>query len=404
MDVLVNPYAHDLVRARLSTLAPPNKIAQQFAVGQTLTGRLLRVVPGEGTLVNFHGQPVLLNLTLKMAKGQTLTATVEQVSPHFVLRLVGGSAQLARAYVIPSNALLEQADSTTDDATAGLLDAAALKSYLAAKQPFGEMVSALANLLSNHPLLRALDPTLRQRLQDTLAVLLPRNASLPDASGLQEQVVRSGINYEAQVTHVLRNDLLSAEQTKLAHDFKGQLLELTTQLEHLVATGSKALAKEAEGLLQQVRRGLQTIELQQLTNLVAHEERQPLLLQLTHPLFAAAQTAQLYVRNNATGHRGQDAQHQDYTLVLLLDFTTLGPLRVDATVRDTQVTATLSVTEPAVADFITSQLADLTARLHDRGFQAHVTCRVQTNVSMDVDDNLTRLLLPDSSRLVDIRA
>ena len=404
MDVLVNPYANDLVRARLTTLAPPNKIAQQFAVGQTLTGKVLRVLPGEGTLVNFHGQPVLLNLTGKMAKGQTLTATVEQLSPHFVLRLVGDSVQLARAYAIPSNAVLEQADSTPDDAATGILDPSALKSYLAAKQPFGEMVSALANLLTNRPLLRALDPTLRQRLLDTLAVLLPRDASLPDASGLREQVVRSGINYEAQVTHALRNDLLSTEQTELAHDFKGQLLELTTQLEHLVAAGSKALAKEAAGLLQQVRQGLQTIELQQLTNLVAHEEQQPLLLPLTHPLFATAQTAQLYVRNNATGRRGQHTQHQDYTLVLLLDFTMLGPLRVDATVRDTQVTATISVEKSAVADFITTQLADLTARLHASGFQAHITCRVQTNVSMDVDDNLTRLLLPDSSRLVDIRA
>jgi hypothetical protein len=404
MDVSVNPYANDLVRARLTALAPPYKIAQQFAVGQTLTGKVLRVLPGEGTLVNFHGQPVLLNLMLKVAKGQTLTATVEQLSPHFVLRLVGDSAPLTRAYAISSNALREQADNTLDNTAVGLLDPAALKSYLIAKQPFGEMASTLAHLLATHPLLRTLDPTLRQRLQDTLAVLLPRDASLPDASGLQEQVVRSGMNYEAQASHVLRHHLLDAEQTKLAHDFKGQLLELAKHLEHLVTTGSKARAKEAEGLLQQVRRGLQTIELQQLTNLVAHAEQQPLLLQLTHPLFATAQTAHLYVRNHATGRRRQHAPQQDYTLVLLLDFPMLGPLRVDATVRNTQVTATMSVTEPAVADFISAQLADLTARLHDKGFQAQVTCRVQTHVSMDVDDNLTRLLLPDFSRLVDIRA
>jgi hypothetical protein len=402
MDVLVHSSPNDLLRARPATPVPSSRIVQQFAVGQTLTGKVLRVLPGEGTLVNFHGQPVLLNVTGQMAKGQTLTATVEHVSPHFVLRLVGQSTPLAHA--IPRNGLREQADTRTDEAATSLLSPSMLKSYLAAKQPFGEMAGTLAHLLANPALLRALDPTLQQRLQDTLAVLLPGNASLPDAAALQEQVIRSGINYEAHVAHVLHHDLLAAEQTKLAHDFKGQLLELAKQLEHLIATGSNMLAKEAAGVLQQVRQGLQNIELQQLTNLVAHAEQQPLLLQLTHPLFATAHTAQLYVRNHAKGRHGQQASRQDYTLVLLLDFTMLGPLRVDATVRNSQITATIRVTESGVADFIATQLADLTSRLHNCGFQAHITCSVQTHVSLDVDDSLTRLLLPDASTLVDIHA
>lgn len=395
-----------LVRA-LPTSAPTSgNVTQRFAVGQTLTGTVLRVSPEAGALVNFHGQHVLINLPQPVVRGQALTATVAQVSPHLLLNIVDGHTQDGHVPSVSSShqGLPEPAHTATDQAPASVLSAPLLKSYLAAKQPFGQMAATLEHVLLHHPLRQEIDPTLLQRLQDTLAVLLPRDASPPNASGLREQVERSGINYETQVKHVLLNNLLTTEKAQLTHDFKGQLLELAQQLEHVVATGSEATAKEAGEILQQVKQGLQNIELQQLTNVVAHEEHQPLLLQLTHPLFATAKTAQLYIRNNAKQRRDTQTGQQDYTLVLLLDFTALGPLRVDATVRHAEVSATIKVEETAVADFITAQLADLASGLHEVGFQAHITCCVEDNVPLDVDDSLTRLLLSHPFSLVDIRA
>jgi flagellar hook-length control protein FliK len=231
-------------------------------------------------------------------------------------------------------------------------------------------------------------------------VLLPSPTSLPDASGLQEQVERSGINYEAHVKHVLLNESLAPEEhTKLTNDLKGQLLELE---QHLGRLDSNDAART--DLLRQVQRSIQNIELQQLSNLFAHAEHQPILLQLTHPMFAAAYTAQLYVRNNASQQQAQHQGRQDYTLVFLLDFTELGALRVDASVRDSQVQATINVEQQAAADFVAAHLPDLTARLHALGFQAHVDCCTHEKVSREVDATLTRLPIPEASRLVDIRA
>jgi hypothetical protein len=78
---------------------------------------------------------------------------------------------------------------------AGTLDAMHLKSYLMAKQPFGDMVVALQQHVVHHPTLRALAPALLHRFEETLGVLLPPATTLPDASGLQEQVERSGITW-----------------------------------------------------------------------------------------------------------------------------------------------------------------------------------------------------------------
>ncbi len=420
MDILVNSIPKHLTSTPPVRPTTPGHNTSVFATGQTLTGHVLEVWPGEGSLVNFNGQNVLLNLTQNVVKGQGLTVIVEQGAPNLVFRVTSPAhlvqAPLAQAQAVstptiegprtvpvrtvPDPPPLVQAHPVTALTSEGMISAASLKSYLNAKQPFGDMAAALAHTLNQTPLRHQLDPSLLQRLEDTLQVLLPPKTSLPDASGLREQVERSGINYEAHVKHVLINESLAPdEQAKLTNDFKGQLLELEQLLGRLDSNDSART-----DLLRQVQRGIQNIELQQLSNVFAHEEHQPILLQLTHPMFAVAQTAQLYVRNNASQQQSQPQGRQDYTLVFLLDFTELGALRVDASVRDSQVQATINVEQPAAADFVASHLSDLTARLHDLGFQAHVDCCTHDKITREVDDTLTRLPIPEASRLVDIRA
>lgn len=421
MDILVNSIPKHLTSTSPVRPTTPGQNTSVFATGQTLTGHVLQVWPGEGSLVNFNGQNVLLNLTQNLVKGQALTVVVEHAAPHLVFRVTGPAhliqAPLAQAQAVstptiegprntpvrtaPEPPPLVQAQPVTALTSEGMLSAASLKSYLSAKQPFGDMAAALAHTLHQTPLRHQLDPSLLQRLDDTLQVLLPPKTSLPDASGLQEQVERSGINYEAHVKHVLLNESLAPEeQAKLTNDFKGQLLELS---EHLGRLDSNDSART--DLLRQVQRSMQNIELQQLSNVFAHDAHEPILLQLTHPMFATAQTAQLYVRNNASQQQAQQHQgRQDYTLVFLLDFTELGALRVDASVHDSQVQATINVEQQAAADFVAAHLPALTARLHDLGFQAHVDCCTHDKVPREVDDTLTRLPLPEASRLVDIRA
>jgi hypothetical protein len=272
-----------------------------------------------------------------------------------------------------------------------------------------------------------IDAGLLHRLQETLTALLPLQEEPPDAASLRAQVDRSGINYEAKVQEVLTKQASPVEQAALANDLKGQLLELlhkldqrpspAASLQHDAPMGSREPGQPAltqvirEGtrsgdivdLREHVQQALRNIEFQQLSNLFAHQQHQPLLLQFAHPAFPAAHTAKLYFRVDTREQDAQQDAQQNYTLVFLLDFSALGPVRVDATVRGAYVSTTISTTDEAVADFITAQTPDLTARLHALGFQAEVRCSAQVQVSLDVDDSLTRLLVAEPSRLVDVK-
>jgi len=412
----IDPLANTLIRGLPTNPAQANALTRQFIVGQTLKGIVLRTLPEGQTLVNFAGQHILLDLAQPMVRGQTFMALVEQVSPSLVLKLVDSAT--------PGVATPERG--TVEQTPTGMLNAAQLKPYLVAKQPLGEMVAALQRALVRNPPPPDIDAGLLHRLQETLTALLPSQEEPPDAASLQAQIDRSGINYEAKVQEVLTKQASPAEQAALANDLKGQLLELLHKLDHRSPTaqpqrdapvasrepGQPALTHvSSEGmrsgdiadLREHVQQALRNIEFQQLSNLFAHQEHQPLLLQFAHPDSPAAHTAKLYFRVDTREQDAQQEAQQNYTLVFVLDFSALGPVRVDATVRGAYVSTTISTADEAVADFITAQTPDLTARLHDLGFQAEVRCSAQAQVPLDVDDSLTRLLVAEPSRLVDVK-
>jgi hypothetical protein len=416
----IDPLANTLIRGFPTSPAQASALTRQFMVGQPLKGIVLRTLPEGQTLVNFAGQHILLELTQPMVRGQTFMALVEQVSPALVLKLVDAAPSTTPQVATPERGTVEQTP-------AGTLNATQLKPYLVAKQPLGEMVAALQRALVRHLPPPDIDAGLLHRLQETLTALLPLQEEPPDAASLQAQVDRSGINYEAKVQEVLTKQASPAEQASLANDLKGQLLELLHKLDHRPPTaalpqsdapaasrevGQQALTHgSSEGvrstdiadLRAQVQQALRNIEFQQLSNLFAHQEHQPLLLQFAHPASPAAHTAKLYFRVNTREQNAQQDAPQNYTLVFLLDFSALGPVRVDATVRGAYVSTTISTADEAVADFITAQTPDLTARLHDLGFLAEVRCSAQAQVPLDVDDSLTRLLVAEPSRLVDVK-
>jgi hypothetical protein len=390
-----------LVRARPATLEQSRNFSRRFAVGQTLKGIVLRALPEGQMLVNLAGQHVLLELNQPLARGQTFLAIVEQSSPTLMLKVIDApGAQNPAGLTAQQVPVLNQPD--PGRASAEILSAARLKSYLVAKQPFGDMVSTLQKYFAHHPLLRALDPALHRRLEETLTALLPQKASPPDAAELKEQIDRSGINYEAKVQHLLTSNASPAEQAALMQDLKGQLLELMQELNQAPHTTTNMQAEEAGELRQHVQQALQNIEFHQLSNLFAQQEHQFLLLQFIHPAFPTSHTAKLYFRVDSHEEGAPQEEKQYYTLVFLLDFTALGPVRVDATVRGTRISATIRTKDEAVATFITAQTPTLTARLHALGFQAEVQCCVHEYVPLDVDDSLTRLLMTDPSQLLDI--
>ena len=392
---MILPSVAPLGRVVSSAEVLPIDLSRTFAVGQSLLGTIVRIVPYGGVLVNFNGQQVLLPLGQQLVPGQTLAATVVQVSPTLMLQLMDDPA-----LSVPAEVTLTLSQVPQEEAQ-GVLTASQLKEYLTASQPFGQTVTMLEELLTTYPLLHDIAPGLTQALQDTLTVLQPQGDKPPDATQLQEQVDRSGINYESKVQRVLTG-ASSNIAMELAKDLKGQLLELSHRLAQLAHTSTDTRSSAATAVLEQVKRAVQALELQQLANQFALQEHQPLVLPLVHPFTSPTQTTHLAIHRDG-GKEGRPAAEQErYTVALSLDLTALGPLHIEATVHGSEVSATVQVEDPAVAEFLRAATPELCARLQALGLQAHVSCDVQEHVARDEAEPLPHSLTR-AMRLVDLK-
>jgi hypothetical protein len=370
--------------------------AQTFTIGQRLQGVVVRTVPHGGVLVNFDGQPVLLALAPPVGPGHSLTATVTQVSPTLLLQLTDELPPSLPAETRRTRAPAPQ------EGQQSVLTAAQLKAYLMAHQPFGETVTTLRQMLSNHPWLYEMAPALAQALRETLAALSPQRALPPDAAQLKDQIDRSGLNYESKVQRRLTGDL-PGTAAALAKDLKGQLLELSHRLDLLPYVETDPRSRAAPTVLAQVKRAADALEFQQLSNQCALQEHRPFVLPLVHAFASPTQTMQLIVHREGSQAGRPAADQERYTVALSLDLSALGPLHITAAVHGSAVAATFRIADPGVAEFLRAALPDVHARLQTLGLTPCVTCTAQDLTTQDSAGGFPRSLTR-AVKLVDVKA
>src|SRR5262249_479709 len=142
-------------------------------------------------------------------------------------------------------------------------------------------------------------------------------------------------------------------------------------------------SREAATVLVQVKRAVDALELQQLSNQCALQEHRPLVLPLVHAFASPRQTTQLIIHRDGHQEGTPAADQEHYTLTLSLDLPALGPLHIAATVHGSAVAATFRVADPAVTEFLRAALPDLHTRLQTLGFTPGVACAVQEPVIQD---------------------
>ncbi|MGE3540892.1 MAG: flagellar hook-length control protein FliK [Candidatus Tectimicrobiota bacterium] len=377
---------------RVGTATPIHTPAHtpSFSVGEQHVGAVVRVLPHGGVLAELNGQHLILEPGQALAPGDRFVATVAEVSPTLVLQLT--RSDLGASVPAPGlTSSLPGASPASHTATGNVLTPGQLKAYLAASQPLGQTFVALEHLVTQHPFLQELDAPLLQALRDTLGLLHPQDDRVPDATQLREQVQRSGLNYEKTVEHAVQGDPRAS--AAVSQDVKGQLLALAQRLEPLAREGTGAQAREAAETLTQITRALDNIEFQQVVNQLAPTEHQPVVVPVLLPGTPTAQPMSLAVQRE--GHAGPGAPEapERYTLVLQLDLTGLGPLRIAATVHGSQIATTFQVQAPDTAALVQDAAPALVASLRALGFQSSVACEVQPHLPVD-----TGLLIPRAFR------
>jgi hypothetical protein len=289
------------------------------------------------------------------------------------------------------------------------VDAGLIKPYLPSRQPFGEMIAKLSTLageITSKSSLLKLNSGETTQLIQTLQFLSPDNGKNPGAQLMKDQVDMSGVNYEAKVKQLLEAGANQGKTMELSRDLKGQLLDIIQKLEDQAVLAKGFSSTQLQTLkehTQVFRQAVDNIELNQLTNQLARQENQPILLQIPNPYSQENQSIKLYVRPSGDEESGKKGgSKENYNLAFILDLSKLGNVRVDSQISQTRLSVKIQVENQSVASFMDSQFEELSPRLSDLGFETNLTCCVEDKIDMDLENELPSILLQDEARLVDI--
>ncbi len=284
-----------------------------------------------------------------------------------------------------------------------------VKALLPFKQAFSEMIQKLNFLFNSSDSFKNLgiESNLIKQLSKTIDLYnfkqLANNHPVPDHAQLKEQIHLSGINYEAKVKNFLQVEKNAGVLKNINTDLKGQLLKIVNKLEarldeqHIVPNQRHQLMK----VINIVRRAVDNIELNQLTNQFARHEGQPIVLQIPDP-FIIGKTINLYLRGIDDEGYTNSKDNNGVLLVFFLDMSALGSLRVDVKMKKESISIKIDVENPDISKFISCNLKDLCSKLESLGFSANVSCRVVSKIEDNLGDKLNQLLVADKKRLVDL--
>ncbi len=331
--------------------------------GQLTDVKVLRQLSANKAVFDIAGRQVEA-AARGMEAGKTMSMMVDSLSPELVLKSVNPNQgfNLAKA---------------TDF----------IREFLPGREPMGKIVEHLGLLVTDEKLPEALKSHrsllegLRQALNESV-ITRPDKHSTPL---LQKAVNNSGLNYEANIKTAMEVGVAPEEisNTLVRGDLKGELLKLEILVNERLAM-LKGGSQETQAQIQElrtfgnsIRSAINQIELNQVMNAVNHREGSSVFFQV--PFVSAngeMKTMEVFVKNRKKkgGKKGEEAE--DCNVTLLLDMTSLGPLRADVHIQQNSLHGKIITQDKEVAEFINSQLPLLDLSLNELGYTSKLECSV----------------------------
>ena len=288
-----------------------------------------------------------------------------------------------------------------------------IKDLLPFKEPFGKMIQQLKSLIDS-PVFENLikfDSLLIKRLVKTLNLLSPQiktNDSTQlqeifNGKNLKEQVDISGINYESKVKHIFEGKVPFQIPSKLNMDLKYQLLDLLNVITPSSKESDNNLNQQRPlmDVIKKIRHAVDNVELHQLTNQLARQESQPIVIQIPDPI-NFGKTIKVYIKPTEDSEENSKKEKDGVLLVFFLNMSVIGNLRVDAQVLKESISIKIKVENNDVAKFIDSKLVEFSSNLKDLGCTVNATCSTISIIEDDIASELNQLLINDDKRLVDL--
>ena len=293
------------------------------------------------------------------------------------------------------------------------VETADIKDLLPFKEPFGKMIQQLKSLIDSPVFENFIksDSLLIKRLVKTLDLLSPQiktNDSTQlkeifNGKNLKEQVDFSGINYESKVKHIFEGKVPFQIPSKLNMDLKYQLLDLLNVIVPSSKESDNNLNQQRPlmDVIKKIRHAVDNVELHQLTNQLARQESQSIVIQIPDPI-NFGKTIKVYIKPTEDSEENSKKEKNGVLLVFFLNMSALGNLRVDAQILKESISIKIKVENNDVAKFIDSKLVEFSSNLKDLGCTVNATCSTIPIVEDDIASEINQLIINDDKRLVDL--
>lgn len=349
------------------TAAPATELVRlvDLVAGQRVQATVIEPPALGRVLVGLLGGVVEATTNLPLEVGRSYEFTVSATEPRIVLKA-------------PSPSTLPSPDTAV---AAGLLGPAA--SEIAA---LVHAVRAMVRTTTGQPAAGGGDP---QAALDAAVARLADGAA--DASDLQTIARRLGHDQEARVLR-LPAQPAARELTELRGTLKAQALLL-------LADAATAETEPARRAAAKLVAGLNHIE---ADNAARAEQGSPLWLPLPVSGGSFLRDARMFLVGDDE-RRADATESRPYRIVLLLDLTRLGPLRVDIEVRDARLSATFQVARESSLHRLRPAFAALRSELEAAGLEVRaLDLRLAPAGQLPVGDLLSPPRPAQSTSRVDV--
>lgn len=333
--------------------------------GQLLDVKVLQTMSGGKALVEIGGRQIeaFLSPDTNARTGKTISMSVDSLSPDLVLRSVPPAQDLS----------LEKA-------------AGYVREFLPSKEPMEKVLGRLSHLVSDGKLPQALQSEkglldgLRQALNDSVL----QKPGSPDPTLLERAVNVSGQSYENNLKTALELGISPEEikNTLLKGDLKGELLKIQNFVDEKLPAlkgdnpEAQAQLRELQNFGGAIKAAVNQIDLHQVMNAVNQRDQGAAFFQV--PYLASngeTKTVDVFVKRNFREKGGKgDTGKEDCNVTLLLEMTSLGPLRADVHLQKDSLHCRILSQDQKVVDFMEGQLPLLEAGLTGLGYAAKIEC------------------------------
>ncbi len=367
--------------------------------GEIVKGEILSLLDGGKISIAIKGRVVTAQTSVPLSAGQAVDLRVSDIGPTLILSLVPPPSEEAlaagriKSLIGQAPALSQAIEDLLGFARAlargpeGLASAGAAALFSKAGASIGGETGRLLDLvgarLSQLPVAGdKVPPDFVPRLIETLGLA-------------HEAVLRASVERPGRLPEAL-------------DDLKGLLLSLKERLDTRPSSTAGAEAQRPDGSAQAPRLAVQAadgfvkaVELAQWQNIVNRAQDGPIVLSVPFAFPDGMSAGDLRIHRD--GKKGPDSSGEGdgpTTVVLLLDMTGLGAIRIDAWISPKRAAVRVTVSEEGAAGFVSGLLPELAGRLSAMGYETHAMCGVAAQGAESAGPDTP----PIPAGLLDIRA